>query len=421
MSVAVAFPKAPAQKLQRARLDSTSHRGCLMRVAPLRSSWAIAVAATLALSACKKPPSAPPPQVPEVGVLILAPRAITVETELSGRTAASLIAEIWARVDGIVEKRTFTEGGEVKAGQSLYTIDQAAYQAKLDSARASLAKAERYTPVVAAGAVSRQEYDNTGAARDQAAAKVAAAQAAVKAAQINLGYTRVHVPIRGQISRSYVTPGAYVQAGAATLLATIQQIDPIEVDLTQSSAERLRLRREMDAGRLQTHRAGAVRVNLTLEDGSRYPHTGTLQFSDTMIDLDTSTLHVRARFPNPDRLLLPGMFVRAQIRQGNNPNALLIPQNSVTFDPKGEATVLVVGKDGKAALRSIKVTQTFEGHWIVSEGVQAGERVVVQGAQQGMLHITPGMPVKAAPVQPARAQRPSSAPPSQSVDDAPTS
>ncbi|CCD28882.1 Efflux transporter, RND family, MFP subunit precursor (Component of acridine efflux pump, multidrug efflux system) [Candidatus Glomeribacter gigasporarum BEG34] len=403
-----------------------------MRVAPLRSSWAIAVAATLALSACKKPPSAPPPQVPEVGVLILAPRAITVETELSGRTAASLIAEIRARVDGIVEKRTFTEGGEVKAGQSLYTIDQAAYQAKLDSARASLAKAEaalasaraqaeRYTPLVAAGAVSRQEYDNTVAARDQAAAEVAAAQAAVKAAQINLGYTRVHAPIRGQISRSYVTPGAYVQAGAATLLATIQQIDPIEVDLTQSSAERLRLRREMDAGRLQTDRAGAVRVNLTLEDGSRYPHTGTLQFSDTMIDLDTSTLHVRARFPNPDRLLLPGMFVRAQIRQGNNPNALLIPQNSVTFDPKGEATVLVVGKDGKAALRSIKVTQTFEGHWIVSEGVQAGERVVVQGAQQGMLHITPGMPVKAAPVQPARAQRPSSAPPSQSVDDAPTS
>src|SRR5260363_37197 len=392
MSVAVAFPKAPAQKLQRARLDSTSHRGCLMRVAPLRSSWAIAVAATLALSACKKPPSAPPPQVPEVGVLILAPRAITVETELSGRTAASLIAEIRARVDDIVEKRTFTEGGEVKAGQSLYTIDQAAYQAKLDSARASLAKAEaalasaraqaeRYTPLVAAGAVSRQEYDNTVAARDQAAAEVAAAQAAVKAAQINLGYTRVHAPIRGQISRSYVTPGAYVQ----------------------------------------TDRAGAVRVNLTLEDGSRYPHTGTLQFSDTMIDLDTSTLHVRARFPNPDRLLLPGMFVRAQIRQGNNPNALLIPQNSVTFDPKGEATVLVVGKDGKAALRSIKVTQTFEGHWIVSEGVQAGERVVVQGAQQGMLHITPGMPVKAAPVQPARAQRPSSAPPSQSVDDAPTS
>lgn len=401
-----------------------------MRVASFRSSWIYAAAATLALAACKKPPAEPPPQIPEVRVITLAPQTIGVATELPGRTAASLAAEVRARVDGIVRARTFTEGGEVKAGQSLYTIDPAPYQAKLDSARASLTKAqaslasaraqaERYQPLAAAGAVSRQEYDNAIAGRDQAAAEVAAAQAGVKAAQINLGYTRVNAPIRGQISRSHVTPGAYVQAGAATLLATIQQIDPMDVDLTQSSAELLRLRREMDAGRLQMARPGAVKVNLILEDGSRYSHTGILQFSDTIIEPGTSTLRVRARFPNPEHVLLPGMFVRAQIQQGDNPHALLVPQTGVTFDPKGEPTVLVVSNDSKAELRPIKVAQAFDGNWVVSDGLRAGERVIVQGAQQGMLRITPGMAVKAVPMaQPARSSDASSAPPP-SPPDAP--
>src|SRR6266446_6035311 len=294
---------------------------------PARSLPA-AIVLTLTLAACtgaKTPNSAP--QVPEVSVITVHRGSVPITTDLPGRTSAYLVAQVRARVDGIVQKRDFKEGGEVKAGQRLYQIDPAPYIAALNSATASLqkaeaslasttAQAERYKVLVAANAVSKQDYDNAVAAQGQATADVATGKAAVAIAQINLGYTNVVSPIIGRIGPSQVTQGAYVQASAATLLATIQQIDPVYVDLTQSSVEGLQLRRDIASGQLTLNGPNQAKVTLALEDGTQYSSTGSLQFTDITVDQGTGSVTVRAIFPNPRFVLLPGMFVRARIEEG---------------------------------------------------------------------------------------------------------
>ncbi|MDR5877134.1 efflux RND transporter periplasmic adaptor subunit [Caballeronia sp. LZ032] len=362
--------------------------------------------ATVAMltAACGEKRPAMTPHTPEVGVVTLAPVTVPVSTELTGRTSAYLDAQVRARVDGIVLRREFTEGSVVKAGQRLYKIDPAPYIVQLNNARASLAKARanldsttaqatRYKVLVASNAVSRQDYDNAVAAQSQAAADVASARAAIDAAQINLGYTDVVAPVTGQAGISQVTPGAYVQAAQATLMVTVQQLDPMYVDLTQSSIDGLRLRRQIQEGRLATHGPNAAKVSLILEDGCVYPEQGKLQFSDVTVDPSTGSVTVRAMFENKDRVLLPGMFVRARIEEGVNPNALVVPVQGVSHDQKGGAQALVVGRDEKVTLRPLVTGGTYGQNWIVDSGLQPGERVIVEGIDK----VRPGMTVKTQP------------------------
>jgi len=373
-------------------------------------------AATVAviLAACGQKPSAPPPQTPEVGVITIQPTTVSVESELPGRTSAFLVAQVRARVDGIVLRREFVEGADVKAGQRLYEIDPAPFIASLNTAKAALAKAQanlatqnaqaaRFKILVAGNAVSRQDYDNAVAAQGQAVADVASGKAAVDTAQINLGYTDVVSPIAGRTGLSQVTPGAYVQLSAATLLTTIQQLDPVYVDLTQSSVDGLKLRRDIQEGRLQTGGVNAAKVTLILEDGRTYSEAGKLQFSDVSVDQGTGSVTVRAIFPNKDRVLLPGMFVRARIDEGVNDKALVVPQVGVTHDQKGQPTALVVGPDNKVALRQLVTSGTYGDKWIVDSGLNAGDRVIVQGTEKAR----PGTTVKAVDAQlPAQAAQP---------------
>ncbi|ACR30025.1 efflux RND transporter periplasmic adaptor subunit [Burkholderia glumae] len=358
-------------------------------------------AAAVFLAACGKKQPAPQQQMPEVGVVTVQPQSVPVITELPGRTTAFLVAQVRARVDGIVLRREFTEGSDVKAGQRLYKIDPAPYLAALNSAKATLAKAQanlvstnaqaaRYKVLVAANAVSKQDYDNAVAAAGQAAAEVAAGKAAVDTAQINLGYTDVLSPISGRVGISQVTPGAYVQASAATLMSTVQQLDPMYVDLTQSSLDGLKLRQDIQSGRLKTAGPNAAKVSLILEDGRTYSTEGKLQFTDVTVDQTTGSVTIRAIFPNPNRVLLPGMFVRARIEEGVNDNAFLVPQIGVQHDPKGQPTALVVGQDGKVATRVLKTSGTHGQDWVVEGGLQAGDRVIVQGVAK----VQPGMTVK---------------------------
>lgn len=377
-----------------------------MRVQPVPFRLICAATVVVAFAACGQKQSAPPPQTPEVGVVTVQPSPVPVVTELPGRTSAFLVAQVRARVDGIVQRREFTEGSEVKAGQRLYKIDPAQYQAALASAKATLAKAQanlatttaqanRYKVLVAANAVSKQDYDNAVAAQGQAAADVAAGKASVESAQINLGYTDVVAPISGRTGVSQVTPGAYVQASQATLMDTIQQLDPVYVDLTQSSLDGLKLRRAAQEGRLKTNGPGAAKVTLILEDGRPYPLPGKLQFSDVTVDQSTGSVTIRATFPNPNRVLLPGMFVRARIEEGVNERAMLVPQIGVTHDQKGAAIALVVGADGKVVPRTL-VTASMRGpDWVVDGGLEPGDRVIVQGTEK----VHPGMQVKAIPAQ----------------------
>jgi len=377
-----------------------------MRVEPVLLRSICVATAALALAACGQKQSAPPQQTPEVGVITVQPTPVPVLTELPGRTSAFLVAQVRARVDGIVQRREFTEGGEVKAGQRLYKIDPAPYLASLNSAKAALAKAEanlasttaqanRYKVLVAANAVSKQDYDNAVAAQGQAAADVASAKASVETAQINLGYTDVVAPISGRTGVSQVTPGAYVQASQATLMDTIQQLDTVYVDLTQSSLDGLKLRREMQEGRLKTNGQGAAKVTLILEDGRPYPLPGKLQFSDVTVDQATGSVTIRAVFPNPNRVLLPGMFVRARIEEGVNETAMLVPQIGVTHDPKGAAVALVVASDNKVVPHVLDTGGMRGADWIVNGGLQSGDRVIVQGTEK----VRPGMTVKAVPAQ----------------------
>ena len=368
---------------------------------PLRLICAASLAALLSLAGCGQKQAPPPPPPPEVGVVTLQPRSVAVTTELPGRTAPYLVAQVRARVDGIVLKRDFKEGSVVKSGQLLYQIDPAPFQATLASAKASLAKAqaslasahaqaERYKTLVAANAVSKQDYDNAVATQGESAADVATGKAAVQTAQINLGYTNVVSPINGRIGTSQVTEGAYVQASAATLMATVQQIDPIYVDLTETTNDVLRLRREMASGQLQLAAPNQVKVNLTLDDGTEYPQAGTFQFSDITVDQGTGSVTVRAIFPNRGGELLPGMFVRARIHEGSNDQALLVPQVGITHDQKGQPTALVVGPDNKVAVRTLTTVRTMGDEWQVSSGLKAGDRVIVEG----VLKVQPGMTVK---------------------------
>lgn len=356
--------------------------------------------------ACGKKESAPPPQTPEVGVVTVQPQAVPIYTELPGRTSAFLVAQVRARVDGIVLRREFVEGSDVKAGQRLYKIDPAPYLAQLNSAKATLAKAQanlvtqnalvaRYKVLVAANAVSKQDYDNAVATQGQAAADVAAGKAAVETAQINLGYTDVVSPISGRVGISQVTPGAYVQASQATLMSTVQQLDPVYVDLTQSSLEGLKLRQDVQSGRLKTSGPGAAKVSLILEDGKTYPVPGKLQFSDVTVDQTTGSVTIRAVFPNPNRVLLPGMFVRARIEEGVNENAFLVPQIGVTHDQKGQAIAMVVNASNKVEPRPLKTTGMNGQNWIVEGGLNAGDRVIVQGGDKAR----PGTTVKTVAAQ----------------------
>jgi membrane fusion protein (multidrug efflux system) len=322
--------------------------------------------------------------------------------ELPGRTTPYLVAQVRARVDGIVLRRDYTEGAAVKSGQRLYLIDPAPYEAALHSAQAALEKAqanlvttaaqeERYRPLVAANAVSKQDYDNAVAAKGQAEADVASARAAVETARINLGYTDVTSPIPGRSGISQVTQGAYVQGAAATLMTTVQQIDPMYVDLTQSSVQGLQLRRDMASGKLQSKGPGQASVTLTLEDGRPYPLKGRLQFSDITVDPTTGAVTVRAIVPNPDGTLLPGMFVRASIDEGDVNGVFVVPDSGVTHDPQGHTTALVVGADNKVALRTLQVRGTHGPNWVVDGGLADGDRVVVEGVQK----VKPGVVVQA--------------------------
>lgn len=383
-----------------------------MRVERVPFRLISAATAALFFAACGQKQSAPPPQTPEVGVVTVQPTTVPVVAELPGRTSAFLNAQVRARVDGIVLRREFTEGADVKAGQRLYKIDPAPYIAALNNAKATLAKAQanvatqnalvgRYKVLVAANAVSKQDYDNAFAAQGQAVADVAAGKAAVDTAQINLGYTDVVSPISGRTGLSQVTPGAYVQASAATLLTTVQQLDPVYVDLTQSSVEGLKLRRQIQEGRLQTQGINAAKVTLVLEDGRVYPEAGKLQFSDVSVDQGTGSVTVRAIFPNKDRVLLPGMFVRARIQEGVNDRALVVPQIGVTHDQKGQAVALVIGQGDKVELRTLVTSGTHGNNWVVDSGLNPGDRVIVNGVEKAK----PGMTVKPVaaqlPAQPA--------------------
>lgn len=370
------------------------------------------------LAACGKDAAPPAPAVPEVTVMPAQRSAVQLDVELTGRTAPSLLAEVRARVDGIVQERSFTEGSDVRAGQALYRIDPAPYRSALASAEAALKRAQanlasstaqlnRYKVLVVSNAISKQEFDDAEAAQLQAAADVAAAQAAASTARINLGYTSVSAPIAGRSSISQVTKGAYVQGGSATLMTTIQQLDPMFVDLQQSSAEGLALRRDIAAGKL-TAGGQQTKVKLLLEDGSTYAHEGTLEVSGVTVDPATGSVTLRARFPNPDHLLLPGMFVRASVNQGVRPNVVQVPAPAVTRNPKGDASVMLVGENGKTVLRPVRTGALVGGQWLVEDGLQEGERVIVSGTQK----LKPDMAVKVrvAPPSPAPALAASAGP-----------
>ena len=348
---------------------------------------------------------------PEVAVVEVKPERVAVTTELPGRTSAYLIAEVRPQVSGIIQQRLFREGADVKAGDVLYQIDPATYQAAYDSARAALARAEanitsirfraeRYKELVEIKAVSRQEYDDATAALKQAEAEIAAGKAAVEAARINLGYTRVTAPIGGRIGKSSVTVGALVTANQPVSLATIQQIDPVYVDVTQSSAVLLQLQRAMASGALRRDSANRARVRLLLEDGTPYPLEGTLQFQDVTVDPTTGSFIVRAIFPNPKRVLLPGMFVRAVLEEGVNEQAILVPQQGVSRDPKGNPLALIVDAEGKVQQRVLTVVRTIKDKWLVSDGLAPGDRVIVEGVQK----VRPGMTVRTVPYGEAKAQ-----------------
>lgn len=370
----------------------------------------LAVAILSAVAACGKKPDAqgaPPPA--GVSIVTIAPERLALTSELPGRLEATRIAQIGARAAGIVLKRTFREGSDVKAGQTLYLIDPAPLRATYDSAQAALAKAEanlttatlkaqRYKPLVDVNAVSKQDYDDTVAAQKQAAADVASAKAARETASLNLGYATVTSPISGRIGKALVTEGALVGQGEVTQLATVQQIDPIYVNLTQSSTDILKLQEAMRKGQLQGAGQGQAKVTLETEDGHAYPQSGKLLFSDLTVDPNTGSVTLRAEFPNPDHTLLPGMYVRAKLEQAVDAAALTVPQQAVQRDLNG-ASVFLVGADNKVAVQPVKADAAQGDKWIVTEGLKAGDKVIVDGVQK----VKPGAVVNPSPWKPAAA------------------
>ena len=336
----------------------------------------------------------------EVVIIKLEPRREVYTTALAGRIASFQVAEVRPQVGGILQQRLFTEGADVKAGQALYQIDPATYEAALDSAQAALMKAEanvtparlkaeRFRELLAIKAVSKQEYDDAQAAFKQAEADVAVNRAAVKTARINLEYTKVRSPISGRIGKSAFTPGALVTANQAQALTSVRQLDPVYVDITQSSQDLLRLRAQFTNGELRSA-AEEAPVRLKLENGAMYPHEGRLQFTDVSVDESTGMVSLRALFPNPEHILLPGMYVRAVIAEGVDENALLVPQRALRRDPKGQASVLLVDGGGKVDVRLVDVGRTVGDSWQVLSCLKPGDRVIVEGGQ----NVRPGMSVK---------------------------
>lgn len=337
----------------------------------------------------------------EVGYIVAQPQTVGLTTELSGRTSAFLVSDVRPQVGGVIKARLFEEGAIVHAGQSLYQIDPATYQATYNSAAASLAqaqaqalsaklKADRYKTLVESGAVSKQDNDDAQAAAAQTAAAVAVQKAALDTARINLNYTKVAAPITGRIGKSAVTPGALVTANQATALATVQDLSKIYVDLTQTSAELLKLKQQFASGKLG--KTNSATVTLKLEDGSTYPTPGTLEFSDVTVDPGTGSVTLRAVFPNPNGVLLPGMYVRASLTQGVAPSGILVPQTAISRDPKGGATVMLVGAKGPEA-RPVTLGQTVGDKWLITSGLQPGDKVIVEG----LMKVRPGAPIKAVP------------------------
>lgn len=383
----------------------------IRRSQPLLPSAVTLLASALFLSACGKPaPTAQGagPAVVPVGVVTLQAQNVTLSRELPGRVQAAQIAEIRPQVSGIVLARHFIEGSTVTAGTALYQIDPAPFEAALLSAKAaeakakaniasSKAKAERYRELLKIKAVSRQDFDEAEAAYLQAQAELQSAKAQINNAQINLSYSKVLSPISGQIGKSSVTTGALVSSGQSQSLATVTQLDPIYIDLTQSSSELLELKKSALKQALTKGTLGEAatqtEVSLTLEDGTTYAHKGTLQFSEVTVNPDTGSVTLRASFPNPDQLLLPGMYVRATVQEGLQANAMLVPQRGVSRNAKGEATALVVSKDGKVEPRVLQTNRTVGSNWLVTAGLNDGDKLIVEGLQK----VRPGAVVEAVP------------------------
>ncbi|EEG09793.1 efflux RND transporter periplasmic adaptor subunit [Pseudogulbenkiania ferrooxidans] len=370
----------------------------------LRLVTVATLAAVAVLTGCGEKQQTPPPgagQPQEVGVITVKQESLALSTELPGRLNPYRVSEVRARAAGIVLKQVFHEGSDVKQGELLFRIDPAPLQASLLSAEASLAKSEatlaqaklqegRYKELVAVNAVSKQDYDNAVAAVKQGLADVAAGKAAVQTAKLNLGYTSVTSPIPGRIGKAQVTEGALVGQNEPTLLATVQQLDPIYLDFTQSSSDMLRLRRAFDSGKLESVAPGQAKVRLVLEDGTEYPLTGKLLFSDVTVDQSTGMVTLRAEFPNPKHELLPGMYARARLAQAVDKAALTIPQQALQRGQGGSASVMLVGADNKVVAQPVKAETAVGDKWVVTEGLKAGDKVIVQGLQK----IRPGAPVK---------------------------
>ncbi|AXW88809.1 efflux RND transporter periplasmic adaptor subunit [Lonsdalea britannica] len=353
---------------------------------------------------------------PAVDIVTIKAQPLNIITELPGRTNSFRVAEVRPQVGGIILKRNFVEGGDVQAGVSLYQIDPAPYQAQLNSAKGTLAEAQanaevarltvnRYKPLLGTNYISKQEYDQAVATSRQADATVVSGKAAVDSAKINLDYTKVTAPISGRIGKSTVTEGALVSSAQTTALTTIQQLDPIYVDVTQSSNDFLRLKNDLKSGTIQAAN-GKANVRLLLENGTEYDQQGTLEFSDVTVDETTGSITLRAIFPNPSHNLLPGMFVRARLDAGVNQNAILVPQEGVTRTPRGDASALVVGEGDKVEVRTVTTAQAIGDKWVVTSGIKTGDRVIVSGLQK----IKPGMVVTAQEVKSDNTQQPQTQP-----------
>jgi len=373
-----------------------------------KTQWGVVLIALLGgllLLGCDRPQAqAPPSSAPVVATVTVQPQQLVLTTELPGRTSAFRIAEIRPQVNGLIQKRLFTEGSDVKAGQVLYQIDPASFQAAYDNAKAALGRAEanvppirlrveRYRELLPDKAVSQQEYDDAAAALKQAEAEIEIWKAAAETARINLNYTRVTAPISGRIGKSSVTDGALVTAYQPVALATIQQLDPIYVDVPQSTSELLRLRRNLEGGRLNHDGTNQRKVRIILEDGTTYQQEGTLQFQDVTVDPTTGSVILRAVFPNPEGVLLPGMFVRGVAKEGVSEQAILISQQAVSRDPKGNPMALIVDANAKVQQRMLTLDRAIGDKWLVTSGLAPGDRVIVEGLQK----VRPGVPVKEVP------------------------
>jgi membrane fusion protein (multidrug efflux system) len=371
----------------------------------------IALAVVLLLAGCQNTQGrpAPPPHVPEVVTVTVGTQRVVLTTELPGRTSAYRIAEVRPQVNGIIQRRLFEEGAEVAAGQALYQIDPAPFQAALENAMASLGKAEanlpavrskeeRYREALSDNAVSQQDYDDAAAVLKQAEADVQLWKATVETARINLGYTRLTAPISGRTGRSNVTEGALVTAQQPLALVTIQQLDPVYVDVPQATSELLRLKRRMEDHHLKRNGTNQNKVTILLEDGTTYPLEGTLQFRDVSVDPMTGSVTLRIIVPNPDGVLLPGMYVRAVVTEGVNERAILVPQQGVARDPKGNPLALVVDATGKVEQRMLSLDRAIDDKWLVSSGLSPGDRMIVEGLQ----NVRPGDSVNVVPRDPGK-------------------